>query len=478
MPQRQSDWPKSSPLRVWVVDDSALDARNAEAILADRFAVEIFTDGSAVLERILAAPPDALVLDWVMPGISGIEVVQFLRSEGSSLQQLPVLLLTSQDQPEQIAHGLSAGANDYLSKPYAAQELGARVDSLLRSSRLSERLLATERTISAFLANAPDAVIGVDADGVIVYANAEAHRALPDEMVLGRRLSMILPGLRLVDAVRSPGDSLLPLPDVVAGGRTFSVSARVLASDPERKTTILLRDVTERRRADDGRLNFHSIIAHDLRSPLQAMIARAALLAEGSRGPLPAEAVLELRKLEGSMRGMAGIIEDFLQLAPAAGTTEKRSAVEMDLSLVIERAVEELLPSAQAGELSLAWARPAQPVVVLGDEARLAQVVSNLVGNAIKFTPPGGRITARVTELDGWVETEVIDTGTGVRPNRISNLFERITPDPAEATTNGAGLGLAIVKEIVESHHGRVGVRETPGGGSTFWFQLPSAASR
>jgi len=329
MPQPESNRPKSRPLSVWVVDDSPLDARHAEAILSDRFEVETFTDGSAVLERIPATPPDALVLDWVMPGISGIEVVHFLRAGGSSLQQLPVLLLTSQHNPEQIVQGLSAGANDYLSKPYAAEELGARVDSLLRSSRLTERLLATERTISAFLANAPDAVIGVDAAGVIVYANAEAHRALPDAIVLGRRLSTIFPELRLVDAVRRPGDSLVPLPDVVVGDRTFSVSARVLVSDPEAKTTILLRDVTERRWTEAGRRDFYSMVAHDLRSPLQAMIARTALLTEGARGPLPASALLEVQKLEQSMRSMANVIDGFLQ-KPRADEAASKSRPATD----------------------------------------------------------------------------------------------------------------------------------------------------
>jgi len=326
MSQQPKAGKESRSVTVWVVDDSTLDAQHAESILKDRFAVEVFTDGSAVLERILEKPPDALVLDWVMPGISGIEVVRFLRSEGSSLQQLPVLLLTSQHHPEQIAQGLAAGANDYLSKPYAAEELCARVDALLRSSRLTERLLATERTISSFLANAPDAVIGVDAAGIIVYANAEAYRALPDAIVLGRRLSTILPELRLMDAVWRPGDTLLPLPDVQVGERTLAVSARVLASDPDAKTTIFLRDVTDGRRLEESRHRLKSIVAHDLRTPLQAMIARAALLADGGRGPLSVEAVTELRRLESSMRAMAGTIDRFLELEREASTDELPSA--------------------------------------------------------------------------------------------------------------------------------------------------------
>src|SRR6476660_6194118 len=100
---------------VWVVDDSPLDAKQAQKALSDWCSVEVFSDGSAVLEHLSThAPPDVLVLDWVMPGITGIEVVKFLRSEKGRMPEVPVLLLTARQQPTQIVEGLSAGANDYL----------------------------------------------------------------------------------------------------------------------------------------------------------------------------------------------------------------------------------------------------------------------------------------------------------------------------------------------------------------------------
>src|SRR5688572_17225143 len=102
---------------VWVVDDSPLDAERARRVLGDRYAVQVFGDGSAMLEHLTRHPaPCVLVLDWVMPGVSGIEVCEFLRSGGLARPGLAILLLTMQSQTQQIVEGLAAGANDYLVK--------------------------------------------------------------------------------------------------------------------------------------------------------------------------------------------------------------------------------------------------------------------------------------------------------------------------------------------------------------------------
>jgi two-component system phosphate regulon sensor histidine kinase PhoR len=385
-----------------------------------------------------------------------------------------VLLLKAQHHPEQIVHGLSAGANDYLSKPYASEELRARVESLIRSTQLTERLLATEKTISSLLAKAPDAILGIDATGNIVYANAEALTALPHPTVVGARLAELLPVLGLISLTRKPGDSIVPLPDVAIGERVYSASARALASETF-AAIVLLRDVTERRRIEQRRLDFYSIIAHDLRSPLQAMMMRTMLLSEGRRGPLSDQVLLDLEKFRASMRSMVGIIDDFLALARLDGSGQMMKPAVLDFAQVVESAVDEMKLLAEAGELALSWQPPAEKLEVNGDASRLGQVLGNLIGNAIKFTPRGGSVHVRLTELEGDVEVAVTDTGPGVPPEMVPKLFERFTRGSAQSAKVGSGLGLMIVKEIVEAHGGRVGVRTAPAEGSTFWLQLPKA---
>ena len=137
---------------VWIVDDSPLDTQRARAVLDREYAVQTFSDGSAMLEHLAShAPPDVLVLDWVMPGVSGIEVCRFLRSGDAATKRLAILLLTMQTRTEQIVEGLDAGANDYLVKPYADPELRARVDALVRWNGLIDRAQKAEARVRELL---------------------------------------------------------------------------------------------------------------------------------------------------------------------------------------------------------------------------------------------------------------------------------------------------------------------------------------
>ena len=163
------------PRSVWVVDDSGLDAERARRVLCTEYTVEVFRDGSAALERLSGgAVPDVMVLDWVMPGVSGVEVVRFMRAGGGPSQKVGVLLLTVQRDTTQIVEGLSAGANDYLSKPYEDEELRARVAALVRTCELVERLELTQAENRRLLETTPDPLLVVDGSGRLTFVNEQA----------------------------------------------------------------------------------------------------------------------------------------------------------------------------------------------------------------------------------------------------------------------------------------------------------------
>src|SRR4051812_20802492 len=113
---------------IWIVDDSRLDAERAERALADEYAITKFSEGSSALEHLAqGAVPDALVLDWLMPGLSGLDVCQFVRSKGGPTQNVGILMVTVARETEQVVAGLRAGANDFLIKPFAEDELRERL---------------------------------------------------------------------------------------------------------------------------------------------------------------------------------------------------------------------------------------------------------------------------------------------------------------------------------------------------------------
>ncbi len=469
---------KSRP-SVWVVDDSPLDVERARKVLEAPYDVKAFADGSAMLEHLASHPaPDVLVLDWVMPGVSGIEVCRFLRSGSSARPQLAILLLTTQTRTDDIVEGLAAGANDYLVKPYADPELRARVDALVRWNGLLERAQKAEASVLQLLEHAPDPLISVvDRDHGISYVNAEAQRVLGQRAaaLAGRPLRDVLPGLSvhlLGDAARTS----LPLADIEIGDQIFSPTVRLLPSSNDASLTIALRDVTSRRKKEARRLDFYSIIAHDLRSPLGAMLMRTDLILRGHRGVLSAELIGDLRKMDGNMRRLVALINDFLDFARMEDAAHKMARARVDLAELMVEVVDEFKPVIESTRQTMQIDAKAGATVALGDKGRLRQVLTNLLTNAIKFAPQGGVIALRARTVGRWCELSVEDDGPGIPPETLPTLFKRYSRGPTgQGQAAGTGLGLLIVREIVEAHGGTVGVESTPGRGSRFWFRVPEA---
>ena len=446
---------------VWVVDDSPLDAEHARQALAPAYEVSVFPDGSAVLERLAAGPvPDVIVCDWFMPGITGIDVTKFIRTS-KDFPQVSVLLVTARHSVDQIVDGLAAGANDYVSKPYAEPELLARVGALVRAKDLLSRVELAQQEARDLLESSPDPLLGVDAHGVVRFANLAAESTFGGG-VRGRALGSMLPGLDLV----ALGIGATP-PDLPVGERTFAPTVRFSGRGT---VTVSLRDVTERRRAENKRLDLYAIIAHDMRSPLQSLLMRLELLARGRRGPLPADVIGDLQRIDSGLRSLVVMVNDFLELAKMDGRA--MNLRPLDLRDLLRAAFDELRPLADARGLEVSIdGGPA--VQVIADSRQLVHVFTNLFGNAIKFTDPGGQIRASVETSGDFVVASIADTGRGISAEALPTIFNRFTRGKGVEAVVGSGLGLMIVREIVEAHGGTVAVRSTVGEGTTFSVKLP-----
>jgi two-component system phosphate regulon sensor histidine kinase PhoR len=456
---------------VWIVDDSAMEAEQAGRALGPEFRTRVFTDGGTMLEALATGEaPDALLLDWQMPGLSGIEVTEFLRGNPSTAE-LPIVLLTGFRATGDVVRGLSAGANDYVVKPFAAEELSARVTALVRTRELRERAERAEAVVGDLLEQLPEALIATDEAGVIRFVNTVANELLGDgDRLVGRPVGEVLPSLSLSALAPTAREESR---DLRLGDEIFAPAVRRMnLKNLGAGFTITLRNVTAKRRDEDRRLDFYSIIAHDLRSPLAAIAMRTELIRTGARGPISAEAVADLDRVRARINELVALINDFLDLARIEGAGLKMEAAPFDLSALVADVLDDFRPTAESAALALRFA-PAGDAAVHGDRRRMTQVVSNLVANAIKFTPPGGHIDVAVEPSGDAVEVRVCDDGRGIAAESLPKLFQRYSRGAQTGDYAGTGLGLLIVREIVEAHGGTVGATSELGRGSTFWVRLP-----
>lgn len=220
--------------------------------------------------------------------------------------------------------------------------------------------------------------------------------------------------------------------------------------------------------------DFFSQISHDLRNPLTGMRGAVQLMAQGKAGgPLEPRQLHMLRIVDESIERMLAMVNQILEFTRLRARLMPIERQPVDLAKVVARTLDEMHPQAEEAGLTLSSTTSGADFTVHADEAGLMRVVTNLVGNAVKFTPRGGSVTAQLRDWNAEVELRITDTGTGIPAEALPRIFDPYRQ--AHAGRKGSGLGLAVVKGMVEAHGGRVVAESTVGQGSTFVVTLPRA---
>jgi PAS domain S-box-containing protein len=332
--------------------------------------------------------------------------------------------------------------------------------------------------LAAILASTPDAVLVTDRSERVLLVNpaAEAAFALGGKPVIGRPVAQVLPDPELVKLLQvNHGQRPQTAGEFQVGaGRTLYASASTLigADGSALGRVCVLRDVTHFKELDQMKSEFVATVSHDLRAPLTFMRGYATML--------PMVGALNEKQKEFGDKIVAGIeqmtvlIDDLLDLGRIeAGVGLAREPVQM--TTVITEVVDSLRPHAVNKGLQLQVEAPASLPRLSGDYLLLRQALTNLVDNAIKYTPTGGKISLRAATDDHDFLFTLTDTGVGIAPADQAHLFEKFfrVRQSGRTQVKGSGLGLAIVKSIVERHGGKVWVESKLGKGSTFSLTLP-----
>lgn len=260
-------------------------------------------------------------------------------------------------------------------------------------------------------------------------------------------------------------------------GRRYGPDDLVLAEELARRAALAVdnaRLFNEAQQATRARDELLAIVAHDLRNPLNAISMTCSLLLEGTSGSERATEHKQLTMMRRASERMNRLIHDLLDVKRIE---QGRLAVDPrpeTISVIVRGAMDMLRPLAEAQALALETEVQDDLPKVLADSPRIQQVLSNLVGNAIKFTPRGGRITVSARAESAEVRVSVIDTGAGIPADQLPHIFGRFWQS-RRADDRGIGLGLAIARGIVEAHQGRIWVESRLGEGSAFYFTVPVA---
>jgi PAS domain S-box-containing protein len=359
----------------------------------------------------------------------------------------------------------------------AAAAGGGRADGDARERDETFRRLA--RAVSEGMG------ITVVVDGCIVAANNAFGKMFGYEggEVIGLELSDFI-ALRARDADRrdaaAPGERPREARARRKDGSTFDVevTTKAMTYQGYEAEGIVVRDITERKEVDRLKNEFVSMVSHELRTPLTSIRGSLGLMEGGAAGQLPAKARELVAVARQNADRLIRLINDILDLEKIeAGKIQLRIAA-LDPAEIVDTTVAELRAMALQFKVRIVSSVHRRDAVA-GDRDRVIQVLTNLVSNALKFSPEHGEVTVAVGDgAPGFMRFTITDQGPGMTEEQRRRLFARFVQLEAPDTRKrgGTGLGLAISRSLVEQQSGRIGVDSTPGQGSAFWFEMPLVA--
>ena len=480
---------------------------SSELLRLAGFSVFEAATGGEALELVARVKPQLVLLDVKLPDISGHEVCRRLKADDPTIPilQISASLVSGHDK----VRGLESGADAYLVKPVEPEELIATINALLRMREAEEARRETEQRYELLFESSSLPTWLCDLESFEFLA---VNQAAVRQYGYSREefLAMTIRDVQPVEDASAVEGYISRTPNAVPNASEWrhkkkdgaiidvEVIWQELLYRGRRAALVLANDITGRKRNEEEREQlldkeqkareeaeaanrakdeFLATVSHELRAPLNAMLGWAQILRSTRVDEKTLAHAIEI--IERSARTQSRLIEDLLDTARIVSGKLRLDIQPVDLTSLIENAVDVLRPASEAKAIDIQLVLNAGREVITGDPDRLQQVVWNLLSNAIKFTPKGGRVEVHLERADPHVRITISDTGKGISPEYLPFIFDRFHQADSSSTrrSTGLGLGLSLVRHLVELHGGTVYAKSPgEGKGASFIINLPLRA--
>ena len=477
---------------ILVVDDEKRIRDGCRKVLSEQgYEVATADSGELGLKMIEENFYDIILLDLMMPNISGFDVlarVKMLHPDSV------IIVISGYVTIENSIEAMKKGAFDFIPKPFTPDQLRLLVAKAIEYIRALQDIANEKTRMRVLIDHLRDGVMAVDMQKRVVLANPAFLQmsGCQGKNAVGCMASEVLNNSRIEGliekAISMPADELTELTGELTGEKWETslgsiVNARCVPFRDRRGRNVgaitVLHDITALKRMEQIKSYFVSMTSHEVRGPLNAVMAQLDVVTSGLAGQVNQEQKEILSRASEKIGAVLNLTAELLDLAKIESGLMSQEREQIDMAEIIRDQVAFHLAEAQAKQIALDLEPlPSLPLVV-ANRANMIEVLSNLIGNAIKYTAEGGKVAVSAGLENGYLKVSVCDNGIGIASKELENIFSPFYRVKNEKTRFiiGTGLGLTIVKRILEAHKGFIRVDSAPDRGSTFHFFVPCTAS-
>ena len=491
MTEKQSSDILFKPKILVVDDDKVIREGCREVLTQDGYEVILAENGELGLKMIEKAHFDVILLDLMMPGLSGFDVLSQVKALHPDTS---IIVITGYATIENSIEAMKNGAFDFIPKPFSPDQLRVVVSKAIEHTGALKDIANEKSRIRVLINLIANGVMVTDAEKKLVLANPAFMKIMgfKEDDIIGRPFTELVQQDQLRQMVEhafsiSEGEltEITEELKIEKSGEdttaTYVARCRPFRDRIGRNlgTITVLSDITYLKDINQRQSDFVSMVAHEIRSPLNSVMAQMKVVQDGLAGDITQKQGEILGRASEKINGLVSLSSELLNMASREAGLIALERTECDMGEVLKDQVEFHRPKAQAKGIQLKLEPLPDLPPVLANKQNMEEVFSNLITNAINYTPGKGKISVSARSGKHHLCISISDTGFGIAEEDLDRIFDRFYRVKNDKTRYiiGTGLGLPIVKSIVEAHDGMIQVESKPDHGSTFIVYIPFMTS-